>query len=211
MAPVNGEPFLNYQLRYLKSYGIETVILSTGYLAEKISSFYGEQFEGLLIKYSHEEKPLGTGGGIKLAFDKTREEEVLVLNGDSYFDVSVQNLYNLHKDQHADCSLALRRVTDSSRYGTIETGQGNRIISFREKNSVAEPGLINGGVYILNRQKFFQGTEGLISFSIEKDFFEKQLNTLFIKGFEFNGYFIDIGIPTDYAKAQDDFKEFKYR
>jgi D-glycero-alpha-D-manno-heptose 1-phosphate guanylyltransferase len=210
MAPVNGQPFLNYQLRYLKQSGIKRVIISTGYLADKINSYYGDTFEELAILYSHEQTPLGTGGGIKLAFDKTMEEEVLVLNGDSFFDVDIERFYNLHVGQHADISLALRRVEDASRYGTIECGEGNRVISFREKQGIAQPGLINGGVYILNKAHFFKGTEGLLNFSIEKDFFEKQLGTLSIKGFEFNGYFIDIGVPADYNKAQDDFKEFKY-
>jgi D-glycero-alpha-D-manno-heptose 1-phosphate guanylyltransferase len=211
MAPVNGEPFLSYQLRYLRSSGIKTIVISTGHLAEKIKSFYGAEFEGLTLIYSHEEKPLGTGGGIKLALDKTKEEDVLVLNGDSFFDVNISSFYELHQEQHSDASLALRRVEDASRYGMIEQGESNRIISFREKHNIAQPGLINGGVYILNKRKFFQRTEGLISFSIEKDFFERQLNELVIKGFEFSGYFIDIGIPADYQKAQDDFKGFKYR
>ena len=66
-------------------------------------------------------------------------------------------------------------------------------------------------VYILSKKLYLQNTKPDINFSIEKDFFEKQLNQLIIKGFEFKDYFIDIGIPEDYLKAQNDFKEFKYK
>ncbi|MGZ3920303.1 MAG: nucleotidyltransferase family protein [Bacteroidia bacterium] len=210
MATVNGKPFLSYQLSYLKHYGIKNVIISTGYLAEKISSFYGNEFHGMQIIYSNEKDPLGTGGGIRLAFEKCVDALALVLNGDSFFDINVEQFYNLHIEQNSNVSLALRQVIDSSRYGTIERGEGNQIISFREKHGISKPGLINGGVYIIDKKKYLEKTAGLINFSIEKDFFEKQLNDLSIKGFEFNGYFIDIGIPEDYTKAQNDFKEFKY-
>lgn len=211
MAEVYGEPFLNYQLNYLKHYGIKEVIISTGHLAEKIKSHYGTSFTGLSISYSHEEEPLGTGGGIRLALEKCKDELAFVLNGDSYFDVDLENLHDLHFSQHSEISLALRKVENASRYGTIEVGESNRIISFKEKSSSDKEGTINGGVYILNKEIYLKNTPGLINFSIEKDFFEKQLNNLTIKGFEFNGYFIDIGIPEDYAQAQHDFKEFKYR
>ena len=210
MAPVNNEPFLNYQLSYLKHFGIQNVIISTGHLAEKISSFYGNEFRALKIIYSHENEPLGTGGGIRLAFEKCEDNLALVLNGDSFFDVNIEQFYNLHTEQKADMSLALRRVDDASRYGTVELGEANSVISFKEKSTVSNSGLINGGVYILDKKKYMERTAGLMNFSIEKDFFEKQLNDLSIKGFEFKGYFIDIGVPEDYSKAQDDFKEFKY-
>lgn len=211
MAPVNDAPFLNYQFAYLKYYGIKQVIVSTGHLAEKIRTNYGNEFKGLNISYSHEEIPLGTGGGIRLAFENCSDELVLVLNGDSFFDVDIHKFYDLHISQHSNISLALRKVSDASRYGSIETGEGNQIISFKEKSSRVGEALINGGIYILNKKLFLAHTPGLINFSIENDFFEKQMNNITIKGFEFNGYFIDIGIPEDYTQAQHDFKEFKYR
>ena len=211
MAPVNGEPFLNYQLNYLKHSGIKNVILSTGYLSEKISDYYGYGFNGMSVSYVHEENPLGTGGGIRLAMEQCKDEAVLTLNGDSFFDVDIKDFYKSHNSHKAQVSLALRKVNDAARYGTIETGSDNRIISFVEKNNIAQPGTINGGVYIVQRDVYLNNTPAKTNFSIEKDFFEKQLNSLAIKGFEFNGYFIDIGIPEDYTKAQHDFKGFTYR
>lgn len=211
MAPINGEPFLNYQLNYLKHYGIKKVILSVGYLSEKIKDYYGFSFNGLEIDYVVEENPLGTGGGIRLAMQKCDETFAYVLNGDSFFEVDLTEFYNLHIEKKAQISLALRKVGDAVRYGTIEKNAEHNIISFKEKSGISKEGIINGGVYILDKNLYLQATLPNSNFSIEKDFFEKQLTTFTIKGFEFEGYFIDIGIPEDYIKAQHDFKGFKYR
>lgn len=210
MAPVAEKPFLEFQLRYLKHYGIKNIVFSTGHLSEKIREYFGSEFQGLKISYSHEESPLGTGGGIRQAMENISDEEVLVLNGDSFFDIDLANFHELHSSFSSECSIALRKVKNASRYGTIEIDSNDRICSFREKSGLELEGLINGGVYIINRDLFLKTTPSGINFSIEKDFFEKQLERLIIKGFEFDGYFIDIGIPEDYNKAQNDFKEFKY-
>ena len=211
MAPIMNVPFLTYQLNYLKHFGIKKVIFSVGYLSEKIIAHYNQSFENISIKYSIEKNPLGTGGGIRMAMSNLNEDLVLILNGDSFFDLDLEQFYNLHLEQKSDFSLALRYVNNSERYGNIEFNSSNQITSFIEKNQLNQSGYINAGVYILSKKLYLQNTKPDINFSIEKDFFEKQLNQLIIKGFEFKDYFIDIGIPEDYLKAQDDFKEFKYK
>ena len=210
MASINTIPFLNYIFDYLKFYNIKHVILSTGYLSEKISGYYKEEFNGIKISYTKEETPLGTGGGIRLAMLKCITKNVLVLNGDSFFDVNLNTYYNQHIAFHSDCTLALRKVDNAARYGTIKLGDRNVIEKFKEKDTIEKEGLINGGVYILNRELFLSKTIENSPFSIEKDFYETKINELTIFGFEYDGYFIDIGIPEDYTKAQDDFKRFKY-
>jgi D-glycero-alpha-D-manno-heptose 1-phosphate guanylyltransferase len=194
MAPINTIPFLNYIFDYLKFYKIEHVILSTGYLSEKISEYYKEEFNGIKISYTKEETPLGTGGGIRLAMLKCNTKNILVLNGDSFFDVNLNKYYNQHTSFHSDCTLALRKVDNAARYGTIKLGDMNVIKKFKEKD----------------RDLFLAKTIEKNPFSIEKDFYETKINELNIFGFEYDGYFIDIGIPEDYTKAQDDFKRFKY-
>lgn len=210
MAPVNNVPFLNYIFDYLKFFKIEHVVLSTGYLSEKISNCYKDEFKGIRISYTKEETPLGTGGGIRLALEKCTTKNILVLNGDSFFDVDLQAYYPLHIQFNSDYTLALRKVSNASRYGTIKLSDTSAIKEFKEKDGIEKEGLINGGVYILNRELFLSKTKPDVAFSIEKDFFENRLNELHIFGFEYDGYFIDIGIPEDYKKAQDDFKRFKY-
>ena len=211
MAPIMNVPFLTYQLNYLKHFGIKKVIFSVGYLSEKIIAHYNQSFENISIEYSIEKNPLGTGGGIRMAMSNLNEDLVLILNGDSFFDLDLEQFYNLHLEQKSEFSLALRYVNMSERYGNIEFNSSNQITSFIEKNQLNQSGYINAGVYILSKKLYLQNTKPNINFSIEKDFFEKQLNQLIIKGFEFKDYFIDIGIPEDYLKAQDDFKEFKYK
>lgn len=211
MAPVNGKPFLDYVFSYLRHFGVSHVVLSVGYLADKLTAHYGEAFEGLRLSYARETTPLGTGGGMRLAMQQCHEEHVLVLNGDSFFDVDLEGFARQYGDSKADGVLALRKVTDAARYGTICTGAGHRITAFREKDGLAQPGTINGGVYILKRDVFLNNTPPDAVFSVEKDFFETRLSDLRLCGFEYEGYFIDIGIPEDYQKAQDDFKEFTYR
>ena len=211
MAPINNEPFLNYIFDYLKHYQIKHVVLSTGYLSEKIIEYYKTEFNGIKISYTKEETPLGTGGGIRLALEKCTTSNVLVLNGDSFFDVDIESHNIKHKLSNAQYSLALRKIENASRYGTIKLGNANSIIAFTEKDNIEHFGLINGGVYILNRELFLTQTHANTPFSIEKDFYESRISELKIFGFEYDGYFIDIGIPEDYKKAQDDFKGFKYR
>lgn len=211
MAPINNEPFLNYVFDYLLHYKIEHVVLSTGYLADKISDYYKNEYRGIKISYTKEETPLGTGGGIRLAMTKCYTSDVLVLNGDSFFDVNITDHFNNHISKQADCSLALRKVFNASRYGTILLGIVNAIETFKEKDNIEQTGLINGGVYILNRKLYLSKTNEAVPFSIEKDFYESRINELHIFGFEYDGYFIDIGIPEDYNKAQTDFKNFKYK
>ncbi len=211
MAPVNGRPFLDYMFLYLRHYGITHVVMSTGYLAHKVSDRYKQEFEGIRVSYAVEETPLGTGGGIRLAMQQCNTEDILVLNGDSFFDVDL----TAYAAQYGSCgsggALALRSVENAARYGTITLGSQQRIEAFKEKDSIEKPGLINGGVYLLNRNLFLEQTPATKAFSIEKDFFETQLSETTLCGFEHDGYFIDIGIPEDYSRAQDDFKEFRYK
>ncbi len=210
MAPVAGLPFLEYQFRYLAHYGIKKVILSTGFLASKIESHFGRNYQQLSLVYSHEANPMGTGGGIRLAMNYCNAENVLVLNGDSFFDIHLHAYYQQHKEACSSVSLAIRKIADASRYGTIELTEKNRISAFREKSQLAEPACINAGVYILQPAVYLQHTPANTAFSIEKDFFEKQLLKIPVYGFLQEGYFIDIGIPQDYNQAQHDFTTFKY-
>jgi D-glycero-alpha-D-manno-heptose 1-phosphate guanylyltransferase len=212
MAPVNNEPFLNYLLTYLSHYGIQKVVLSTGYLEEKIRNYYqanNNTWKGIALSYSHEHEALGTGGAIRLAMGQCNEEYVLALNGDSFFDVNLNDLHQNHHQLNAQHTLALRKVNNASRYGAVETNN-SRIVKFKEKDEHQKPGTINGGIYILHKTTFTNHTEASKNFSIERDFFEKQLTQQKIYGFEYEGQFIDIGTPEDFTRAQDEFKHFTY-
>ena len=112
MAPILGEPFLSFLFRRLKMAGIEHIVLSTGYLHEKIEGFYGNEFEGIRFSYSQETDPLGTGSAMLFGMEKTCADQVLVLNGDTLFDIDFDALYRFHEATNADLSVALRQVED---------------------------------------------------------------------------------------------------
>lgn len=202
MAMVSDKPFIFYLIEFLKKNGIGHFIFSIGYLYEAIEKYLSSNYKELNYSISLETEPLGTGGAIKLATTKTSGRNVLVCNGDTFYNIDINRLSEFHLQKDAGCSLVLKRMKDFDRYGVVELNDNSSIKSFKEKQFYKQ-GLINGGVYALNTEEFLQ--EPLPEkFSFEKDYLEKKVRTSnhHIFGIEQNGYFIDIGIPEDYAKAQ---------
>lgn len=222
MAPVKGVPFLDILLERLLRYSvIERVVLAVGYKREVVQNYFGDRAYNRKILYAIEKEPLGTGGGIRNALAHTRSREVLVVNGDTLFDVDIEAMIESHRKHEADLTLALKPMRDFNRYGTVclenahleeahslgsseehHPLQTARVTGFQEKQHQTE-GLINGGVYLLN-QTIFDGLEKRLPhrFSFETDFLEIYLQRLKIHSFTSTGYFIDIGIPEDYHRAQ---------
>ena len=205
MAPVAGHPFLTYVIRYLLSQGIEKFIFSLGYKHSIIEGFINTQFSTITTQFSIEEEPLGTGGGIRLACEKTSESTALLVNGDTLFKINLEELVSFHAEHNADCTLALKPLHNFDRYGVVEINEGHSIKNFKEKQFY-DKGYINGGVYILNAVEFLK--EDLpAKFSFEKDYLEKFYDKRKIYGLIQNEYFIDIGIPEDYKRAQEELKQ----
>lgn len=154
MAPVAGKPFLWYLLKYLARYDVSKVVLSVGYLREVIYKWIDEVRDDFSFgfDYAVEEEPLGTGGGIKLALSKTLADDVLVLNGDTYFNVDLNVFYEEHHSHSAAVSLALKPMAVFDRYGAVEVDENCVIKAFHEKQ-YCKAGLINGGVYLINKHK----------------------------------------------------------
>lgn len=209
MAPVAGKPFLWYLLKYLTRFDVNRVILSVGYLREVIFKWIDvvkDEFP-FVFDYAIEEEPLGTGGGIKLALAKVDEERVFVLNGDTFFDVDLMQLYDAHMIGKKAITLALKPMKRFDRYGTVNmepiTGT---ILSFNEKQ-YCEEGLINGGVYVINKNALIFDGLGA-RFSFETSVLEPQCSRQQLLGVVQNGYFIDIGIPEDYQRSQKDLIQF---
>jgi len=209
MAPVNGRPFLEYILDYLEHYIIEHVVLSVGYKYEIIKKHFGNSYKSIKIDYAIEDKPLGTGGAIKYAFDFIDGNRAFVFNGDTMFRLNLVRHFDFHSIRRTDFSIVLRPVPDVSRYGSVEVDVDRKIVGFVEKGKTTGEGLINGGVYHINK-RFFQKNSFPDEFSIETDCFEKFVDKGIFYGLICKQYFLDIGIPEDYQKAQDDFKRFEY-
>lgn len=210
MAPVDGKPFLWYILKDLKEYSeVKRVILSVGHLREIIIDWIStikEEFP-FEFDYAIEEEPLGTGGGIRLAMKKVIEEEAVILNGDTYFDVDYNELVAIHRTQKdAKLTIALKPMKDFNRYGTVTTDKIGRILKFNEKQ-VCKEGVINGGVYVLSKDdSIFKEQPQKFSFEINV-MQQKCGESGYLYGVVQNGYFIDIGIPEDYHKAEKEFSK----
>lgn len=200
MAPIKGRPFLTYLLDNLAAENFNHIILSTGYLHEKIESFFGNHYKEMKISYAHEKEPLGTGGAIQYALSFCKSPNVIVLNGDTLFKVNLSQFIQFHKNKNTLLSIVLRNVEDVSRYGSVSINNKNQIIDFSEKQKNLGEGYINGGIYILQKELFNRYPQPQ-KFSFEKDILEKLYTQELFYGWVSKDYFLDIGIPEDYARA----------
>lgn len=199
MAPIAGRPFLEILLGSLARKGFARVVLSLGFMAEKISGHFGPRFAGLDITYVVEDAPLGTGGAARLAATACTQDHVFVLNGDTYLDLEVDLLERQWQAKRHPIVVG-REVPDTTRYGRLVV-DGDRITSFAEKG-IAGPGLINAGCYVLTTDALAQFPLGQ-PFSIETDYLVSEVSHATVEVFVTEGVFIDIGIPEDYARAQE--------
>jgi NDP-sugar pyrophosphorylase family protein len=200
MALISGTPFLQLLLDRLKSEGVDDVILGTGYMAEKIESYFGSGNKlAMRIRYSREHEPLGTGGALKLA-EPLVSDPVLVLNGDSYVEWRLNPMLELFRTKDADIVIVLQAVADITRYGSVAVNQEDRVTEFIEKGARVGPGLINAGIYLLRKQIVCDLPAGT-AISLERDVFPRLLDRK-VYGLISTGLFIDIGMPEDFKRAQ---------
>ncbi len=210
LAPVGGKPFISHVIEYFQKKGVVKFIFSLGYKSELFEDFLraklSNPFQGLPFTYqlSIEQEPLGTGGAIRLACLKAAEKTVLVLNGDTFFSIDPAKLHRFHTNCWAHCTLSLKPMQNFDRYGVVELNEDCSVKSFREKQFY-EKGLINGGIYALEKDYFLEEKLPL-KFSFEKDYLEKFCPLGNIFGLAQDEYFIDIGIPADYERAQTELK-----
>ena len=204
MAPVAGKPFIAYVINELQQQGIQHFIFALGYKNESFHAFLREVLPSGNYQLSIEEEPLGTGGAIKKACTLLSEKNTLVANGDTLFKIDINVLGKFHDSRSAECTLSLKPMKQFSRYGVVELNPDQSIRDFKEKQFYEE-GYINGGVYALDADQFSK--EDLpAKFSFEKDYLEKMYKDRRMFGVVQDKYFIDIGIPEDYERAQEELK-----
>lgn len=200
MAPIGDQPFLELLLLYLARQNFSEVTLSVGYLHEKIIDHFGEGYQNIALRYAIETTPLGTGGAIRHALGVLKPvEPVFVLNGDTFSNIDYATMSQIHQQCQSPLTLALTRVDNAGRYGKVSVA-GGRITEFQEKTQ-AGSGLINSGIYLIS-PNLFDERHLPESFSFEQDFLYPHVAELMPCAFENDGYFIDIGIPEDYQRAQ---------
>ncbi len=199
LAPVAGRPFLAWLLDRLEAGGIRSVILATGYMSEKVERFAGRSWGRISIRYSVEDKPLGTGGAVRQAAGLLAGEAVHVINGDTFLDYEPAALESAAAAAGVSIGIALAEVADAARYGAVELENG-LVRGFREKGRHG-PGWINAGCYF-----FADIGSGVLergeAYSLEADVLTEQAALGRVAGFTGTSGFIDIGVPEDFARAQ---------
>ncbi len=201
LAPVAGRPFLAYVLDALVRQGYGHAVLATGYMHEKVEACFGNEYLGMKIDYARELAPLGTGGAIVNALQHCSADCVTVLNGDTLFLADLTQLERYADSKGTTLAIVLRAVPDAGRYGAVETAANGRITAFREKDPSAGAGNINGGIYRL-QQSLLDGYAVGQQFSFEKEVMQQRYAEEAFYAYADGAYFIDIGVPEDYRRAQ---------
>ena len=198
MAPINEKPFLEYLILQLRKQNIKDIIFSIGYKGYIIKSYFqdGDNWD-INIEYSEEDKPLGTGGALRNAGELIDDEQFIVMNGDSFFDIEFKQLISFHEDKQAVATIGLAYVETIERYGHVEIGNDGEITKFAEKGNSVSAGHVNGGIYILNSELINKIPLGQVS--LETEVLPNLINRgLF--GMKFKSFFIDIGKPEEYQR-----------
>lgn len=203
LFPVLNKPLLDLTLERLAEIGVNDVTLAVKYMAHAFMQRYGESKHGITISYSIEKKPMRTGGAIKYAEENIgHEEPFLALNGDIFTTIDYTALLEKHRKTNAIATIALYRVKDPSRYGTVKLTENDKITQFVEKAPIeqAPSNLINAGVYVLD-PKIFNFIPAGRPVSIEHEVFPKLAEEGKLFGHEFKEFWIDIGKPADYLRV----------
>lgn len=199
LAPVNGRPFIDYIIANLRKQNVAQIHISVHYMPEKFTHYYGNDQD---ITIHVESEPLGTGGAIAYCMEFVDSENILVMNGDSFIDIDVNNITT------NAITVAVAEVNTPDRYGTVEFNARNIITRFVEKQIGLDRGFINTGVYLINKKFFIECTKALPrTFSFETVILQPFATSGKLQAHKAGAKFIDIGIPEDYLKAGQFFNE----
>ena len=204
LMPINDKPILEIVIRQLKSYGFGEVIITVGHLAELIMTFFrnGSKF-GVEIDYSREDKPLGTAGGLGL-IKQELNETFLMMNGDVLTTLDFSDLVSYHKRNGAIATIALNRRDVYIDFGVVELDDGNSILGYTEKPEIDY--LVSMGVYVFDPRilEYIRPNEYLDFPDLIKKLIS---NGEIVKGYIYDGYWLDIGRPDDYERANREIEE----
>lgn len=209
MALIEGKPFMEYVVHELSRYGIRDIVFAVGYKGTMVEEFFGDgKAFGITASYAYEEELLGTAGAIKNAGKQIHEDWFFVFNADTFYQLDYRRLMEVRDRRSLDFALVLRQVPDVSRYGRAVLVQ-DMLVEFNEKTTRSVPGTINGGVYLMKRELLAEIPEGKVS--LENEMIPKWMGMekagRRLGGIVNDGYFIDIGVPEDYYRFQEDVRK----
>jgi NDP-sugar pyrophosphorylase family protein len=198
LAVFGDTTFLDILIDSLKRNGLKNFILCVGYMKDQIKDHFKKR-DDPTIAFSEEDEPLGTGGALKKAEPLIQSETFVVMNGDSICEIDLHKFYRFHKNKNAILSMALVRAKESKDYGSVSINESLEITSFTEKKADKDPGYINAGIYLMQKE-IFSYMPDHPQFSLEHDFFPNMLGERCV-GFIVDSEILDIGTPDRYEKA----------
>lgn len=204
MAPINGTPFLQLLLNEFKG-EFENIILCTGYKAAAIHELVSKIDPSILVSY--ETTALGTGGAVKRALKYVKSNEVVIMNGDTFLEAKSLRASLSKKHSTNAVDIAAKTMLNSGRYGVIT--ECNNILKKLTKREASDQNIIekiNIGFFRCRTRFLIEHLPNMEKFDFENDFIQLILTRFEINVFEYDGYFIDIGIPEDYIKFCDEQK-----
>ncbi len=204
LIPVHGKPVSEHIIWELARNGVRGIVMAIGYKADMIEKHFGDGSAlGVNIKYSVEDKPLGTGGAAAAAlsaFKTDGPDDIVITTADNLFEIDLAGMYELHRRAGALATIAVRHVDDVTGYGVVELSD-SEITSFIEKPDpkIARSRLINAGIYIIKSAAFSRMPDA--PFSMERDFFHKIAGTGALHAFSMHGRWLPIDTMERYEKA----------
>lgn len=203
LADICGRAFMEYVVDELRQQGITDIVFAAGYKGKMVEDYFGDGGRfGIHAGYAYEREPLGTGGALRNALPYIKNEEVFVLNADTYYKIDYLALKSLMEERRLSMALYTREVEDISRYGEVRS-ENQLLVSWNEKSEEKRQGEINGGIYLIKKALLEELPEG--KSSLENEAIPRWIERgipIGVKKSE--GYFIDIGIPESYEQFQED-------
>jgi NDP-sugar pyrophosphorylase family protein len=207
LLPVAGTPLIVWNLLLLKRHGFHDVVVNLHHLGPMIEQAVGNGSKfGLRIVFSKEPVILGTGGGIKQAEPYFSGEPVLVLNGDTLFELDLDALMAFHRQRQAAATLVLREDPEAAQWGLVEVGTDSQIIRITGKGQAGTAPTLPrmfAGIHILTPRLLRDSPKGL-AFSIIDPYVAAIERGERVLGFDLKGYWSDIGTPERYTQAERD-------
>lgn len=214
MLPIANRPHIEHVFDLLEKCGVREIVLLTSYLAEHFAGVVEDAAaRGLDFAVAHEEEPLGTAGAFKNAEDLVGDEGFLAFNGDILTDIDLNEVLDFHRAKDSEATIVLTPVEDPSAYGVVPTDENGRVLGFIEKPPRAEAptNLINAGIYVFE-PSILQRIPAGKAYSAERELFPGLVEEgarLFATGTD--AYWMDIGTPQQYLKANLDALLGRYR
>lgn len=199
LAPVQGRPYFDWLVEALRREGLQRLCFLLGVGAKQVERHIEGHAERHRISCEIEDEPLGTGGAVAAAWERRDDGRRFAVNGDSYCRINYAAMLEAHRRTGAACTMALARVADRSDYGGADVSSEGRIRGFEEKGAGVGAGLVNAGVYLMEKRSL-GGREG--AFSLEREVFPELARRGELWGFEAEGELLDIGTPERLGLAQ---------